>query len=263
MRNLTLLVVGLFLIALSDVTQAETQTFTSEASASADGWTEFGSRINNFDFGFSLTNNAEGVSGEGEGGGVVARSEPSAYYADVSINGPGDLSIDLNATGRLKFQDSAFDGEFFFGWFDSVQAEANNRDYIGIRVREPRNGLWRVRASIDGTDGDPQLDIPDDTAFNFAIDWDADGGATPGDGMLTVALTSLDGLQTFVSTVEGFDGTNVDAFGLLSNAQSGNPDQIGNFWFDDVDYSVIPEPSSIVAAIYGLLGLVLVRRRRR
>jgi hypothetical protein len=263
MRNLTLLVVGLFLIALSDVTQAETQTFTSEASASADGWTEFGSRINNFDFGFSLTNNAEGVSGEGEGGGVVARSEPSAYYADVSIDGPGDLSIDLNATGRLKFQDSAFDGEFFFGWFDSVQAEANERDYIGIRVREPRDGLWRVRASIDGADGEPQLDIPDDTAFDFAINWDADGGATPGDGMLTVALTSLDGLQTFVSTVEGFDGTNVDAFGLLSNAQGGNPDQIGNFWFDDLDYSVIPEPSSIVAAIYGLLGLVLVRRRRR
>ena len=95
MRNLTLIVVGLFLVALIDVTQAETQTFTSEASASADGWTEFGSRINNFDFGFSLTNNAEGDSGEGEGGGVVARREPSAYYADVTINGT-DFRILLN-----------------------------------------------------------------------------------------------------------------------------------------------------------------------
>ena len=47
----------------------------------------------------------------------------------------------------------AFDGEFFFGWFDRVQAEADNRDYLGIRVREPNDGLWRVDSSINGTDG--------------------------------------------------------------------------------------------------------------
>ena len=241
----------------------ETQTFDSEASASAAGWTEFGSRINNFDFGYSSTNHAEGTA-SGEGGGRIARSEPLGYYADLTLGDVNDLSIDLHATGRLKFQDSNYDGEFFFGFFDKDQAEANNTDYLGIHVREPRNGLWRVLSSIDGNDG-VQLNITDDTALNFEIDWDADGGAAVGDGRLMLTLTTLDGLQTLESTVEGFDGMTVNAFGLLNLPQGGNLDQVGDFFFDDLSYTGegIPEPSSLLLAALGLLGLLGCGRRRR
>jgi hypothetical protein len=257
----TVTVISFCTFALSGVALAEDQTFDSGAAASAAGWTEFGSRDNNFNFGFSDTNDAEGASA-GEGGGVVARSEPTSYYGDLTI-GAGDLSTDLNATGRLKFQDSAFDGEFFFGWFDRVGAEADGtRDYLGIHVREPRDDLWRVNSSIDGSDG-AQMDIPSGLALNFEIGWDADGGAAAGDGLLTVSLNSLDGSTTFASTVEGFDGSNLNAFGLLSNAQSGEVNQVGSFWFDDVSYSQIPEPSTSLLAIWGLSGLMFARRKRK
>lgn len=251
----------IFICSLGGEIQAETQTFDTEATASAAGWTESGSRINNFDFGFSATNNAEGTAA-GEGGGRIARSEPLGYYGDLTVGGTSDLNVDLNASGRLKFQDSAYDGEFFFGYFDKAAAEGNNNSYLGIHVREPRDGVWRVDSSINGNDGD-RLNIPDDTAFNFVFDWDADGGAAPGNGMLTLTLSTLDGAQSFVSSIEGFDGINVDAFGLLNRPQGGNPGQVGSFWFDNLEYSAVPEPSSIVLAICGLLGLAITAWRRR
>ena len=267
-KRMLVTVVSLSLYTLGGVTRAETQSFHTEAAASAAGWTEFGSRINDFDFGHSSTNNAEGTA-SGEGGGTIARSQPLGYYGDVTIGSISDLSIDLHATGRIKFVDSAYDGEFFFGYFDKDEAEADNIDYLGIHVFEPRNGLWRINSSIDGVfpgddgiDGD-RLDIADDTALNFEIDWDADGGAAAGDGKLTLTLATLDGSQTFVSTIEGFDGMTVNAFGLLNNPQGGSPDQVGNFWFDDLNYSVIPEPSSTVLALCGLLWLTSITARRR
>ncbi len=238
---------------------AEMQTFDSAASAASAGWTEFGSRINNFDFGYSNSNNAEGGSGPGEAGGIIARSEPTAYYGDI-FNASFDLNRDMHATGRMKFQDDNFDGAWYLGWFSSVEAEEDDRDYLGISVAEPRSGLWRARASIDGDDGD-QMDLPDDTALNFVINWDADGGTHSGEGRLTVNISTLDGSETWSSISDGFDGSQVDAFGLLSNSQSGDPDQIGGFFFDDVTYTT-PEPGTMMLALL-LLGPAALGSRRR
>ena len=98
--------------------------------------------------------------------------------------------------------------------------------------------------------------------MNFEINWDADGGSGAGDGLLTLLLSTLDGSDTFVSTVEGFDGANLNAFGILTNAQTGSPDQSGLFWVDDLNYNQIPEPSSGLLAIWGLTGLMLAGRKR-
>jgi len=254
-------VFGLGTIAFATRAAAESQSFDSEASASAAGWTEFGSRINSFDFGFSATNNAEGASGAGEGGGLLARSQPIGYYGDRTIGGSSDLSIDLHATGRVKFQNINFDGEFYFGWFDASQAEMDNKDFLGFFVQEPNTasmGAFRVRASIDTANG-AQMNIPNDTALNFTLDWDADGGAIAGEGLMSVTFSTLDGATMFSSSREGSDGMNFDSFGLISNNQTGG--QLTNFWFDDVDYSVIPEPSSLLLAMCGF-GFALLTRRR-
>ncbi|MCH8046848.1 MAG: PEP-CTERM sorting domain-containing protein [Planctomycetes bacterium] len=227
----------------------ETQSFDSEASASAAGWTEFQSRDAPFDYGFSNTNNAEGDSGSGEAGGTIARGAGlNAYYADLTLGGSSDLSLDLHATGRLKIRDVDFDGEMYLGWFDSAVAEAagfdvqEDKDYIGLRFFEPNNGLWRLYASIDGIFPSPigvgnQIDLPDDTALDFEIDWDADGGAIAGDGLLTLTFSTLDGTQTFVSTVEGSSPMTWDAFGLLSNNQDRL--QQGLLWVDDLSYTTL------------------------
>ena len=147
----TLIIIALgtcLVLTMSAVARAqvsETQTFDTEASATAAGWTEFGSRDAPFDYGFSNTNNAEGASGSGEAGGTIARGEGvNAYYADLTLGGSSDLSLDLHATGRLKFRQDDYDGETYLGWFDSAVADANDEDYIGGRIFEPRNGLWRV-----------------------------------------------------------------------------------------------------------------------
>jgi len=254
-------VVGLLLFALGDVTRAETETFDTQDSVTANGWVEFGSRENQFDFGFSATNNAEGASG-GEGGGVLARSQPRGYFADVSDT-MRDLSNDLAATGRIKWQDQNFDGEWYFGWFDTEEAEADQRAFLGFGVLEQRAQGWRVLAAINEGDTPPTDEsppcnacdaelrfAPNNTAIDFSLFWDADGGDGPDEGKLTLSLATVDGSETISST----DGTiaasvistaygptdaisGFNAFGILANSQSGD-NQTGRFWIDDLFYTL-------------------------
>ena len=238
-------VAGLLLFALNSATLAEVETFDSQASVTANGWVEFGSREGEFDYGFSTTNNAEGASG-GEGGGQIARFQPFSYFADVSAI-TRDLSLDLNASGRIKLQEVSFNGEAYFGWFNTTLAEESidppDTAYLGFQVLEG----FRLAAQINRNNTPPAEAIvnPDnDTAYDFRIAWDADGGDADGDGKLTVTLTSLDGSQTLESSTQGHDEffrvdtvTGYNAFGLLGNSQTGS-DQLANFWFDDLEYTL-------------------------
>ncbi len=273
MKKLTLVMVVGLLLGLNAVTQAETQTFDSEASASAAGWTEVGSRADGHDFGFSDTNNAEGASGKGEGGGMVRRTgtDPHRYYADLTVGGIGDLTTDLHATGKVKLQNIDFDGEAYFGWFDSVRAgmPASSDDVLGFRIMEPniddvndpRFGQFRMRAQINSNVG-PIVWVPDDTAFDFEIDWDADGHPDPGRGLLTVTFD--DGTTQYVSTENDVPNMVWDGFGMMSNDGAAAPrTEAMNFWVDDLGYSVVPEPGTFVLAICGMLGFVALARRRR
>ena len=248
----------------------ESQTFDTEASAIAAGWTESNSRVAPNDFGFSDSNNAEGASGKGEAGGAFPRygGNPHSYYADTTVlrgNPPSDLNVDLRATGRLKYQNVNADGEFYFGWFDTVQAglPASTEDYLGFRINEPNDasGDFRMEAAIDGTVS-AKIYVPSDTALDFVIDWDADGGAAVGDGKLTVTFSTTDGATSWVNTIEGFDGMVWDAFGMLAN-DAGPDDRIANFWVDDLSYTVIPEPGTMTLLGMGILGLVVFGWRRR
>ncbi len=265
MRELrTASVVGLFLFALSfsDRTLAETETFDSAASVAANGWVEFGSRDNQFDFGFSPTNNAEGASG-GEGGGLMARSGPRGYFADVSAI-TRDLSLPLNATGRFNWQDMNFDGAWFFGWFDTTLAEADERAFVGISFIEQRADGWRILASIND-DGTPPTDVNspcngcndelrfvlDNTPVDFALAWDPTGGNSPGEGKMTLSLTTVDGSAAITSALDGSVSSSTistafgpadaiagyNAFGILANSQ-GPRNDLGNFWFDDLEYTL-------------------------
>ena len=77
----------------------------------------------------------------------MARSGPRGYFADVSAT-TRDLSLSLNATGRIKFQDMNFDGQWYFGWFDTTVAEADGRAFVGFAVIEQRTDGWRIHATI-------------------------------------------------------------------------------------------------------------------
>lgn len=240
--------------------RAETETFDTQESVTANGWVEFQSRENQFDFGFSATNNAGGA-GAGEGGGLMARSGPRGYFADVSDT-RRDLSNDLVASGRIKWQDQNFDGEWFFGWFDAEEAENDNQAFLGFNVLEQRPQGWRILASINES-GTPPTDqsppcnacdgelrfVPDDSAIDFSLRWDADGGNAPGEGKLTLSLATVDGSETISSTdgtvasstistaIGPDDAIEFNAFGLLANSQ-GPRNDLGNFWFDDLFYTL-------------------------
>ena len=116
----------------------ETQSFDSEISAEAAGWT--GNGINRdvalgTDFGFSATDNAGGSSGEA--GGFFPRLQtPVAFYGDTDLGGELTLDDVLAATGNFMISNLDFDGEIWLGWFDATDSP-NRTDFIGLHFREP------------------------------------------------------------------------------------------------------------------------------
>lgn len=104
-------------LSYSTASGTETQTFDSQASASAAGWTgNAASTTSPNNFGYSATSNAGGAAGEA--GGIISRGSASAgYYADTTI-GAVDMLSDLHASGRLSLNGTAANNSFFLGWID-------------------------------------------------------------------------------------------------------------------------------------------------
>jgi hypothetical protein len=257
------------------------QTFDDEASAIAAGWTEFGSRTLGHNYGFSDTNDAEGASGNGEGGGVITRTAPLTYYGDVTVGSKSGLDVDLHATGRLKFQNINFNGDFYLGWFDREAADIFSPRYIGIHVREPSIRedpyAFRIDASVRGGGGDTEQEsdtsrtsVPNNTALDFEMDWDADGGVGATEGRLTLIFTDVNNTANTWDSFLDFDGSTslegapveINAFGLVT-ANSDAREVSTRFAFDDLNYSHVPEPSSLFLALLGFVGAGISARRRR
>lgn len=223
-------------VAATDSARAalEHQYFNNEASATAAGWTGVGNRnaTTGNDFGFSITNNADGISLAGEVGGFLPRtSSPFAYYADTTIGGLS-LSDPLNASGRIVFESMNLDGSIRFGWFNSSNVNLANPPFVGLHILEGN----RHRALVDLNDGNAllaptQTNGIGPTAADFTIAWDpATRVATATVGGLTSSIT--------LSPSQVTTGATLNAFGLLNGSDtSSNPALRAQLFIDDLTYT--------------------------
>jgi hypothetical protein len=219
-----------------------TETFDTEATTTANGWTGSGNTADGNNFGWSDTGNVLGSAGEA--GGAFARSSTWRYFADTGIEARNRASSVLRMKGSFKLANVNFDGHIHIGYFNTGSPTNN---FVGIRIEEPSGAggnPFRGRLHVRGTGGATAaiINLAQDTTLTFDLTWT---GHADGSGTLSGTLAG-----TRVSlTVNAGDGT-FDAFGLLTGGAGSNDSTlVVNAHFDNLTYDKsvpVDMPPSIV-----------------
>jgi hypothetical protein len=229
------------------------------------GWAVVGSGTNGNNFGYQTSSYAGGSPGEG--GGRFTRSDFVKYYADTDLGGTFTLEQPFSASGEFDY---------------AVQSTADF-GYTNMLGHFSTGGLGRVGIGVnyDGSAGKfywtPVIVLDDFTTLSastaytgiapnvdrtWSYSWDPDGGT--GFGALT---TVLDGVTHTVelTAAQRAVGASMDAFGFAGLAgPSSTSSWYADIYFDDVAYTVIPEPSTLIVwSLLGALALTIRYWRRR
>lgn len=227
--------------------------------------TQVGITAPGFNMGWFNSGNASGVAGEV--GGLVTRTNtgtsalmPRILDIQSFVGQPMNLNYNINVTGKMYLQNVAgANSDLNFGYFDSSSNGGSNATDVRLvmRIHSPSGGNWRFRlaagqastsrVTVTGTESVP-LD------FNFSF---VPGGANNGAGTLSgyVGTYYLGALSVAANTF------NFDSFGMWVDSASGtdlNAKQ--NMFFDNVSFTIVPEPATAVLLPLGV-GLLLLTRR--
>ena len=239
----------------------ETQTFDTEGSAAAAGWTGFQNRLAELgmDAGWSVTNNA-GTAG-GEAGGRFSRfgsDDGAAYYADTDLG--GSFNIDglaqsgdtLKATGKVWFDPLNINGEMLVAWFN----KDNPFIHLGFGFAESNANEMRYWSLIGNPSGSitqqgSARTAPARTPLDFVLTFDPAGG---GFGLGEIGIELFDpetgdglGLQrNQLTPSNAINAGDYDAFGWTTASRVINSDAElqAEAFIDDVTYSVIEAPTN-------------------
>jgi len=117
-KVMTKIFVFLFSVVVTANLMAQTtETFDTEASTTANGWTGSGNTTSPNNYGWADTDVVLGTGTEGAIGGIIARRDAYSYFADTDI-GTFDRTKTLGLSGSFRLEDDNFDGTFYFGYFD-------------------------------------------------------------------------------------------------------------------------------------------------
>ncbi len=253
---------GSMLAASANMGWAKTQTFDSEASAAAGGWTGTDNRVPAYgtDFGWSNSNLAAGASGAGEAGGYFPRHTlPVGSYADVSI-GTATLNQPLSASGKIVFFTENLDGGVRLGWFnkDSTNSGESLPPSVAISFAEGARFQPSVRLeNSNGVSGPLTQPNIGSNVTSFALNWN------PATRILSTTFGGVTVDAPALSEAQFTLGSTMNAFGLFTGASgSDNINSRARVFIDDVDYSVgVPEPATLaLLAIAASMGLCARRR---
>ena len=189
------------------------------------------------DFGFSATNHAG--SAAGEAGGLVWRS-PYAYYADRV--GPLTFNEPLEARGRFVLESGAPDSGLLFGWFNSKERPANDkepligRNFIGISIGGPtRIGHYFLPAfaTADGERGHIKAGpiLKPGKACEWTLAYDP--AANEGHGQMRVTLCGESVTMDLKAGARPKEAV-LDRFGIFCIGTGGGQVKV---YFDDLQYT--------------------------
>ena len=231
------------------------------------------------------TNTAGGDAGEI--GGIQSRGASHAGVADLNI-GTMTAADTLHAHGIMNTTNLGYNGAWWLGWFNQDQADGSSfvnapHNTLGnspgtvIGAVHLEDGNWRTGGALGHTRADGSFNANFNQNYaalpqgpvEFWLDYDPAGGAL-GVGEVTYRVNDAGGTE-IVNTTHAFnpitrpdaDGDPVNAFGFF--ATGGNTDAVvqqAEVWLDNLEYTVVPEPSTILLLGMGLISLAGFRRRR-
>lgn len=249
------------------------QTFDTQASAAADGWATLRNTANSNNYGWDSGNVVSGTGGQA--GGIFTRtiSGSTGYYADLTIGQSGTTfgTLDratetLSISGLLNFSNVAFDGSIRLGYFNSGAFGTTGNSFIGLNIGEPSPSntsnpfrVWGLVESGTQTQTPTPILINQNQTYSFGLTWTPTGG---GAGTLS---GNVGGTPFSLSAPTGT--SLFDAFGITNGwmANSNSALNTNGSYFDNITYSVVPEPTQMVsvAAIGAALGMWRMRKLRR
>lgn len=260
MRRVWASVLALSLVGVS-AASAATENFDSDP-----GWTGVGNTTGGNTFEWKNSNNAGGTPGEA-GGDFVADSSGMDFYADTTLGGTLSQQDTLLATGRFTVLEppAETDGQFEIGWFDTTPSSLfDNGPFEGVvmHIREQSASTYRVNVRV-GDQRSNASDIP----LNVATDYLFELGYNPnglgaGSGQATIRIFDTSNNLLFFNDTPAFPsgGTpwQMNAFGMLTSDTTTAVS--GEAYFDNLQYTDVPEPAGLM--LIGLGALALLRHRR-
>jgi len=230
---------------------------------------------NGYDLDWSNTSHAGGDPGEV--GGLVIRfhsdTSPSALgmpriLDTINFRGqPVDLNMPLSVSGLLYAQDISANTTVHMGYYN-VGAPSDQR--LILRVVDPSDsgtGLWRFRFAAGGSGS--KVTVPDNswdsTPLRFSFQW-TPSGLGDGSGTVSGQVQKVSGGDPLVipSVSLGANTFAFNAFGLwIDSSGSTKPDRQQIVFFDNVEYTIVPEPSTFLLGAMGTGLLFLLRRRTK
>ena len=237
LKVMTRILVFLFSVVVTANLMAQTtESFDTEASTTANGWTGSGNTTSPNNYGWADTDVVLGPGSEGAIGGIIARRDAYNYFADTDI-GIFDRTKTLELSGNFRLENDNFDGTFYLGYFDHNNLSGDPH-FIGIKVDEPSGGSsdpfrGYARVNGDGGEGSGTINLAQDTTLTFNLLWT---GNADGSGTLTGTLAGQE-----VDVTAGAGTGTFTAFGLLAGGLSDRDDKTGNCYFDNLTYSEVTE----------------------
>lgn len=224
-----------------------------------------------FNLGWSSTGFASGTGGEV--GGLISRTNSPTGASGtprildtISFAGGNTLSLNsaLSVSGKLYLQDISAASDLNFGYFSTI--DPSNQRAV-LRIISPAtagSGIWRFRFGLGNSSG-TRVNAPDATWNQALLDFNflwTPTGLNDGSGTLSGSVANGASILTIPSQALGANAAVFDSFGLwVDSAGVTDFTKTQYTYFDNVQYTVVPEPSIAAVTGCGLVVLFLIKRR--